>query len=860
MQSENEGYTEILVWGTDTCGQLGLGNENDRLCYCVPKVCTFNVVIRKVACGEEHSAFITNNGWIYTMGSNSNGKLGIGDKLMRNSSIPCLVETLSQYNAVDIACGFGHTVAIIDDGRAFAWGLGEYGALGTLGYESQWLPKQMVLGTESMKSVSCGTRHTAMIDNKGRLFVCGANDAGQLGIGTREKQLRLIHVSGIRNIIIKVACGIFHTLALTSLGSILAMGGNNFGQLGIGSRHSSSVPMNVKGLEGDTMIDISAGNISAAVSKEGKVYVWGTGVFGEYISPRLLTGIKVPIKAAQVRGNFGVAMSIDAEIYTWGSNDNGELGLGDYNARPQPCKLNSIKRNIVTSISCGGSYVIALGRNMLSKYSKPLNIESTERTFKKNREEDMLLKYDLEQQKVKESVKALPYNPQENLLNRLRSLQDQLDNEKRSNDSLVNEVKLIRDQGLQRIFEDLKEENRALREKGIGGSMKISEVLKEYENRIEKEIQEKREITREKNEEIRELHSTIAQIEDSISLLQKEKAKTAEYYTSELKSIEIKVEQTKQVLEVKIAERNELIELRNKDNENERLVKEDLDRTKEEVKSSEQYIRDLLSKLENEKRNYFSLQNDFQAASAKNKELISLIQEREFIYNKELTNLNETEEATIRDIDQFKSELNEKIKDNEDLKNSLNRRLSEYDNLTRDISTCTEEAKRIRMENTELKRYITELEEKNKSIANIKVREHNPRAKLPVRSRFVTPSPERFEASTEHEKASLPTTKYNRSIMSECKNSIKRSLNPKVREIIFNDKGVNIKRDEIETYTTPKKPEEYYKPEKRPLKNQVFLSTQKPIDRLSAIPNPIDSIGVGVRNKEAVTLVCDVYR
>ena len=34
-----------------------------------------------MSCGEEHTAFISKNGGhVYTMGSNSEGKLGVGDK------------------------------------------------------------------------------------------------------------------------------------------------------------------------------------------------------------------------------------------------------------------------------------------------------------------------------------------------------------------------------------------------------------------------------------------------------------------------------------------------------------------------------------------------------------------------------------------------------------------------------------------------------------------------------------------------------------------------------------------------------------------------------------------------------------
>ena len=158
-----EGYTEVFAWGADRYGQLGLGNKHKGRCYCIPRFCTFNVVIRKVACGEEHSSFITNNGSVYTMGSNVDGRLGIGDRTMKLSSTPCLVEGLSWFKAVDVSCGWGHTAVIIDNGKLFTWGVGEYGALGISDCTTQWFPVQVVFKEKyrvNIKTVSCGTRHT----------------------------------------------------------------------------------------------------------------------------------------------------------------------------------------------------------------------------------------------------------------------------------------------------------------------------------------------------------------------------------------------------------------------------------------------------------------------------------------------------------------------------------------------------------------------------------------------------------------------------------------------------------------------------------------------------------------------------
>ena len=51
-------------------------------------------------------------------------------------------------------------------------------------------------------------------------------------------------------------------------------------------------------------------------------------------------------------------------VYSWGSNNTGELGLGDYKHRETPVVIPILKGRITTRVSCGRSYVIALGETI----------------------------------------------------------------------------------------------------------------------------------------------------------------------------------------------------------------------------------------------------------------------------------------------------------------------------------------------------------------------------------------------------------------------------------------------------------------------------------------------------------------
>lgn len=85
--------------------------------------------------------------------------------------------------------------------------------------------------------LSCGSNHSALIDDIGRMFCCGHNRSGQLGIGTFESEYSPMHVEDISEPISNLSCGNQHTVAVTVKGRIWVMGSNTDGQLGIGERY-----------------------------------------------------------------------------------------------------------------------------------------------------------------------------------------------------------------------------------------------------------------------------------------------------------------------------------------------------------------------------------------------------------------------------------------------------------------------------------------------------------------------------------------------------------------------------------------------------------------------------------------------
>ena len=97
----------------DYFGQLGVGNE--KVIHNLPKICSFNIVVSEVSCGEEHTVFVqADGGYVYAMGNNAEGRLGISNPQIRSCNVPTLVEGIC--NIAKVSCGAAHTLALGEDG------------------------------------------------------------------------------------------------------------------------------------------------------------------------------------------------------------------------------------------------------------------------------------------------------------------------------------------------------------------------------------------------------------------------------------------------------------------------------------------------------------------------------------------------------------------------------------------------------------------------------------------------------------------------------------------------------------------------------------------------------------------------
>ncbi|MDR1117920.1 MAG: FG-GAP-like repeat-containing protein [Bifidobacteriaceae bacterium] len=211
----------LYAWGNGFWGQLGLGDNSDRL---TPAKVNGLPFATSVAAGFTHSLAVTAGGDVYAWGQNEDGQLGLGDRLNRSS--PVKVPGLS--DVVQVAAGADHSLAVTAGGDVYAWGHNEDGQVGDGTNATRMTPARVFTGAIG---VAAGAWHSLAVTAPGQVYAWGAGSDGQLGNGTEQYRNRPAPVDGMTGAA-AVAGGWWHSLALTPSGQPWSWGYNGHGELG----------------------------------------------------------------------------------------------------------------------------------------------------------------------------------------------------------------------------------------------------------------------------------------------------------------------------------------------------------------------------------------------------------------------------------------------------------------------------------------------------------------------------------------------------------------------------------------------------------------------------------------------------
>ncbi|CAN8072825.1 unnamed protein product [Agarophyton chilense] len=380
----------LLGWGSASDGQLGaLSTSTDTVATPRPLP---NIPPEPTAftAGLWTSLIVSHNGAaVHNTSTND---------LLPGTALPPQNPTLPSIAAV--AVGRDFIVLLTATGNVYTLGSGAYGQLG-LGsaiVNIQHPTLIQKLTTVRIVAICAAEFHWLALDSLGRVFACGANSAGQLGLGHNRAINEPAHITALfPHPIVAISTGDQHSAVLSASGTVLCFGSNKHGQLGlplIRIRVSSLLPLAVsvpqqllmsdesEPLPNDNLYsfaDIACGSAhTVALRSDGAILCWGMGDNGQLGTRSARTHYEPAVVAPHLRATsvsagerHSAALTTDGDLYLWGGGTQGQIGDGDLNDKYAPVALPSPRqpRNEMEvdqnpyryiSVCCGGYHTLAL--------------------------------------------------------------------------------------------------------------------------------------------------------------------------------------------------------------------------------------------------------------------------------------------------------------------------------------------------------------------------------------------------------------------------------------------------------------------------------------------------------------------
>lgn len=180
----------VWVWGYKRRGMSGNGAENvaDASPQPVHSLRDVRKVVGASDLGEDPGTFgaLTNDGRVYTWGSNKLGRLGIGTTSGANDyrATPQQVSFPGGEKVIDLGSMRATMVALTESGKVYTWGSGQYGQAGNGSTSESGGPHAPLLVLDGIHSIHVGQRLTWVVTRDNRVLWWGRSAWGEAGNGT----------------------------------------------------------------------------------------------------------------------------------------------------------------------------------------------------------------------------------------------------------------------------------------------------------------------------------------------------------------------------------------------------------------------------------------------------------------------------------------------------------------------------------------------------------------------------------------------------------------------------------------------------------------------------------------------------
>jgi alpha-tubulin suppressor-like RCC1 family protein len=359
-------------------------------------------VAGSIVAGGFHALAVKSNKATYSWGLQTHGALGNGTGTSTSQLNPGFVKSSaieSFPDAVEVAAGRKHGVALLNSGAVQAFGQNTSGQLGnnTVTTPSNFFPVSVLKSTlatdylTGCKQIAAAHTYSAALSSSGLVYTWGDDVSGRLGrivSGTDNQYARVVKLasgSGSLSNIQQIACGKYHMLARVAhdsensgaTGRVWVWGLNSSGQLGLGNTTNYDRAFETTGSFLAGVTDLSAGDEHSAVVRWksailGKVYCFGQREFGRLGNNSTTAGIvSSPNEVVKSNGTaldhiikvsagprHTLALDDQGHVWSWGCNANGELGDGtttnSHRGYAAKVQYNGADLPNIVNISAGG--------------------------------------------------------------------------------------------------------------------------------------------------------------------------------------------------------------------------------------------------------------------------------------------------------------------------------------------------------------------------------------------------------------------------------------------------------------------------------------------------------------------------
>jgi alpha-tubulin suppressor-like RCC1 family protein len=280
--------------------------------------------------GNQHTVILKSDGSVWTVGSDSEGRLGNSTPDRHESEFQKIVEE----NASQISSHFKHTLLIKEDGSLWTFGGNWNGQLGDGSKSHQRVPKKIV--DSNVTACAAGEQHSLFVKEDGSLWAMGQNHKGQLGDGTTTTRTSPVKI--VDQNVTAVSAGQHYSLFLKNDGSVWSMGWNDRFRLGIGTDGDRNLPTMVMS---SGAVAIDSGSVHSLILKsDGSLWALGTegngrlglSRYGNRNNPSMV--VESGVVDISAGGNHSLFVKNDGSVWGMGHNGYGQLGMeksGDNN-------------------------------------------------------------------------------------------------------------------------------------------------------------------------------------------------------------------------------------------------------------------------------------------------------------------------------------------------------------------------------------------------------------------------------------------------------------------------------------------------------------------------------------------------